>query len=86
MPLSDNARSPGAIDRKVRTPPAFGSNTGTMARSMGADCPYTPTILGVKSCGRGRVLVNSHWSARRGPQWVIKRLADRVSRAAGLHP
>ncbi len=32
MPLSDNARSPGAIDRKVRTPPAFGSNTGGSSR------------------------------------------------------
>jgi hypothetical protein len=35
MPLSDNARSPGAVDRRVRTPPAFGSNTDTMAGSMG---------------------------------------------------
>jgi hypothetical protein len=34
MPLSDNARSPRAVDRKVRTPPAFGSNTNTMT-SMG---------------------------------------------------
>jgi len=28
-----------------------------------ADYSYTPTILAVKGCGRGRVLVNSHWSA-----------------------
>jgi hypothetical protein len=61
MPLSDNARSPGAVDRKVRTPPPRRSGrTLTPWDDQWADCSYTPTILRVNDCGRGRVLLNLH--------------------------